>query len=149
VRIADLEESPVEPGPYDTAILFDGLQRSDDPKGLLANVSASLESGGKVLIQVPADKTLYGDTDQAVGHKRRFEREDLEDLVRSAGLELVSLVPFNRLGAWGWRLHHGLGRSSISSAEARGFELLVPLARRLDSLGTGAGLSWLAVARVP
>jgi glycosyltransferase involved in cell wall biosynthesis/protein-L-isoaspartate O-methyltransferase len=149
VRIADLEESPVEPGPYDTAILFDGLQRSDDPKGLLANVSASLESGGKVLIQVPADKTLYGDTDQAVGHKRRFEREDLEDLVRSAGLELVSLVPFNRLGAWGWRLHHGLGGSSISTAQARGFELLVPLARRLDSLGTRAGLSWLAVARVP
>jgi glycosyltransferase involved in cell wall biosynthesis len=149
VRLVDIDHDPVRGGGLDTAVLFDGLQRSLEPKVLLANVAASLDTGGKILIQVPADESLFGPTDQAAGHVRRFDREDIEDLIRSGGLELVMLEPFNRLGVIGWRIHHGMGTGRISGAEARGFDMLVPLAKRLDSVGAGPGLSWLAVARVP
>jgi glycosyltransferase involved in cell wall biosynthesis len=149
VNLHDFESSPIEVAGFDTAILFDGLQRSEDPKALLASVAASVDSGGHILIQVPADQRLFGDTDRAAGHLRRFLESEVVDTVQAAGLELVMLEPFNRLGVVGWRLQNALGNGSISPATAKTFDLLVPLAKRLDSAGMGPGLSWLAIARVP
>lgn len=150
VEMAELADTPSQRKGLDTAILFDGLQRSEEPKSLLDNVASSLISGGHVLIQVPANPSLFGSTDEAAGHVRRFTRSDLEDVIRAAGLELVSIEGFNRLGAIGWRIHHGMGAGRITVAEARGFDLLVPLAKWIDSIGgRRSGLSWLAVARVP
>ncbi len=134
---------------FDTAILFDGLQRSHEPKQLLSRVAGYLDAGGNVLIQVPAGAHLFGPTDRAAGHVRRFDREDIEDIVRSAGLELVSVESFNRFGGLGWRLHHAMGAGRISATQAKTFDLLVPLAKRIDAIGVGQGLSWLVVARVP
>jgi glycosyltransferase involved in cell wall biosynthesis len=149
VNLHDFGTSSIGVGGFDTAILFDGLQRSEDPKSLLASVGASLESGGHILIQVPADPRLFGATDRAAGHVMRFLDSQLADTVQAAGLELVMLEPFNRLGVVGWRLQNALGSGSISPTTAKTFDLLVPLAKRLDSAGMGPGLSWLAVARVP
>ncbi len=133
----------------DTVVMFDGLQRADEPKLLLSEIAGKVRSGGHILIQLPADPGLYGTTDQASGHVRRFQADDVEDLVRAAGLELVTLESFNRLGRLGWRLNHALDGDRISGAQARIFDLLVPVAVRIDSFGSGPGLSLLAVARVP
>ncbi len=149
VLSTDFEKSSLEGISLDTAVLFDGLQRAVEPKVVLSNVAATLDSGANILIQVPAEPKLFGATDRAAGHRRRFSRSDLEDLIRSCGLDLEMVEPFNRLGIIGWRLHHAFATGRISSAEARGFDLLVPFARRVDALFSSRGLSWLAVARVP
>jgi glycosyltransferase involved in cell wall biosynthesis len=149
VMAVDFEEGRCELQGLDTAIVFDGLQRSVEPKQLLAAVTSCLDSGGKVLIQVPADPRLFGPTDEAAGHLRRFERDDIEDLIRAVGLELIWVEPFNRLGTLGWWLHDAFGGGRISASQARAFDLMVPVARRIDRTGFGHGLSWLAVARVP
>ena len=132
----------------DTAIVFDGLQRMSEPKELLADVARHLKSGGHVLIQVPAGESLYGPTDEAAGHLRRFEKDEVADLVRSAGLELVKIEEVNRLGTLGWRLHHALGARRISGLQAKSFDLLVPVAKALEPLLPVRGLSIIAVARV-
>jgi glycosyltransferase involved in cell wall biosynthesis len=146
---ADFESA--EPGitGIDSVLLFDGLQRADEPKELLARVAGAVSPGGRILIQVPAGKALFGPVDVSAGHLRRFDREDVEDLIRASGLELISLEEFNRLGALGWRVHQAMGAVRISSAEARGFDVLVPIAKRFDATRIGRGLSWIAVARVP
>ena len=149
VVLIDFEVTQPDLERFDTAILFDGLQRTHEPKQLLSRVAGYLDAGGNVLIQVPAGADLFGPTDRAAGHVRRFDREDIEDVVRSAGLELVSVEMFNRLGGLGWRLHHAMGAGRISATEAKSFDLLVPLARRIEAIGVGQGLSWLVVARVP
>jgi SAM-dependent methyltransferase len=134
---------------FDTAFVFDDLQRVDEPKAFLADVAECLESNGHILIQVPAGPELFGPADEAAGHRRRFTRADLLETIRAAGLDPVWLEDFNRLGTWAWRLHHSLGKASIGSAEARSFDWIVPVARRLESAIGGQGLSLLAVARVP
>jgi SAM-dependent methyltransferase len=149
VMFADFEMDLPSVAGVDTVLLFDGLQRAEAPKDLLARIAGSVVPGGKILIQVPAGSALFGPTDRAAGHIRRFDRADVEDLIRAAGLEQVSLQSFNGLGAVGWRLHHVLGGGSISTAEARSFDLLVPAAKVIDHWGVTSGLSWLAVARVP
>ena len=133
----------------DTVVLFDGLQRSLEPKELLSATASRVESGGHILIQVPAHSRLFGRTDRAVGHFKRFERDELSDLIRAAGLELIELEEFNRLGAIGWRIHHGLSAGRISASQARLFDLIVPLAKHYDAFKLGPGLSLIAVARVP
>lgn len=149
VRLVDPDATELRSNNLDTAVLFDGLQRSLEPKKLLEAVARPLDSGGKVLIQVPANPSLFGTTDRAAGHLRRFDRSDLEDVVRAAGLELIKIEAFNRLGTLAWRVHHAMGRGTISVAQAKGFDMLVPLARWIDQIGIGNGLSWIAVARVP
>jgi glycosyltransferase involved in cell wall biosynthesis/phospholipid N-methyltransferase len=134
---------------FDSVILFDVLQRAAEPKELLDQAARAVRSGGTVLIHVPADQSLYGPTDQAAGHLRRFSGSQLTDLVRSAGLELVWCKRFNVAGRWAWRLHHALRAGRITTVQARSFDLLVPFARRLDATALGEGLSWVATARVP
>jgi glycosyltransferase involved in cell wall biosynthesis len=131
------------------ALVFDGLQRADEPKEFLAQVSGHVEAGGHVLIQVPAGPELFGPTDKAAGHVRRFDRDGIEDVVRAAGLRVVEVAEVNKLGTIGWRLHHAMGAGRISSSEARVFDLLVPIAKALDPVLPGRGLSLLVVARVP
>jgi glycosyltransferase involved in cell wall biosynthesis len=135
VRLHDFERLPLDVGGFDTAVLFDGLQRAEDPKVLLSNVAGSMESDGRILIQVPADPRLYGDTDRSAGHLRRFTKADVEDVVRAAGLELMMLSPFNRLGVLGWRVNQLIHRGDVSRTEARLFDLMVPVARRIDAMG--------------
>jgi hypothetical protein len=132
-----------------TALVFDGLQRSGEPKELLAEVARHVDSGGHVLIQVPAGPELFGPTDVSAGHVRRFDRLGIEEVVRAAGLEIVSIGEVNKLGTIGWKVHHALGAGRIGSSEARLFDLMVPLARALDPILGGRGLSILLVARVP
>ncbi|MDX1429278.1 MAG: glycosyltransferase, partial [Rhodothermales bacterium] len=148
-RMLDIENEDYDFEPVSTALLLDGLQRAEEPKQLLSNVSNCVDPGGHVLIQVPAGKDLYGPTDRAAGHVRRFDEEELRELIRACGMEVLQLESFNRVGRWGWRIHHGLGVGAISSGEARLFDLLVPIARRLEASVPGQGLSFLAVARVP
>jgi hypothetical protein len=133
----------------DTALLLDGLQRSEDPKGLLAAVARCVDSGGHVLIQVPQGVDIWGDTDRAVGHTQRFERRDLEDIIRSSGLEIIEMRDFNRIGRYAWKAHHATGSEPITATEARLFDLVIPVAKRLDPLLSTPGLSLVAVARVP
>ena len=134
---------------FDTALVFDGLQRVEDPKALLADVASCVEGGGHVLVQVPAEPKLYGPLDESVGHRRRFTEEELRETIRAAGLELVKLEAFNKLGAIGWRIHHSTSSGRIGTGEALLFDCLVPLAKAMEPLLQGPGLSLVAVARVP
>ena len=149
VTLADFEVESPYIVQVDTALVFDGLQRAVEPKDLLTRIAAFVRPGGTILIQVPADKGLYGRTDEAAGHVRRFDAHGVEELIRASGLEIVSIEPFNRLGVTAWRLHHAIGPSRITAGEARAFDFFVPIAKRIDALGQGPGLSILAVARIP
>lgn len=149
LEVLSAEEFASSNDKVSSALVFDGLQRVDEPKEFLAAVADHVRSGGHVLIQVPAVPDLFGPTDRASGHVRRFDRGDIEDVVRAAGLDIVRIEEVNKLGVIGWRLHHSVGANRISSAEARAFDLLVPIARALDPILPGRGLSLLVVARVP
>ena len=101
------------------------------------------------MIQVPAGPELFGTTDEAAGHVRRFDAQGLREVIQIAGLEPIQVTGFNKLGAIGWRLHHAFRAGRITASEAKAFDLMVPIAKRLEPLLLGESLSLLAVARVP
>lgn len=134
-------------GDFDTVLCLDGLARTDDPKGLLQGLAKFTKPGGFVVVQAPADPLLFGPVDVSAGHHQRFLQSDLNELMGSAGLSEVKVMPFNALGYYGWRLHDSMGLKRISRLEATVFGLMLPLAKALDLIQPKVGLSLLAVGR--
>jgi hypothetical protein len=135
-----------EKAEIDTVICFDGLQRSDHPGDMLGRLADCLPAGGRLLLHVPQDPDIFGELDRKLGHTQRFTRRSLAAAVDEAGLELQWLRDFNRLGRFVWRRRR---REAISAIESRLIALSLPLARFIDRLGVGRGLSLLAVASKP
>jgi glycosyltransferase involved in cell wall biosynthesis len=131
----------------DTVLCLESLQRAIEPKDLLAAIADPLIVGGRVLVHVPADQQLFGDTDRAIGHVRRFSEPELRATLEAAGLDVEWVRPFNRLGRIAWRLHDALGLDGVSGFESRLFGVALPAAKRIEKLGRIRGLSLLAVGR--
>lgn len=137
-----------EKAEIDTVICFDGLQRSDMPSEMLARLADCLPGRGRLLLHVPQDPGIFGELDRKLGHTQRFTRRSFATAIGEAGLELEWIRDFNRLGRWLWRFG-GRRRQAISPIESRLIALVLPLARSMDRLRIGRGLSLLAVARKP
>lgn len=62
---------------YDFVILFDVLEHIDDTQPFLEAVVYHLKPGGWLFLNVPALDSLRSSFDQAVGHRRRYNRQTL------------------------------------------------------------------------
>jgi hypothetical protein len=130
----------------DTVICFDGLQRVERPVELLTRLATCVPENGRILIHVPQGPEIYGRLDQRLGHRLRFSQATLKESIAEAGLELKWIRDFNRLGRWFWHAH-AKDRESISPIVSRVSSIILPLAKVIDRLGIGRGLSLLAVAK--
>src|SRR5919198_278074 len=82
-------ELPVDEARFDAAICFNVLEHVPDDVGALRAVHSRLRPGGHLLLLVPAHPALYGETDRAVDHVRRYDRETLRRAAETAGFELI------------------------------------------------------------
>ena len=69
----------------DIVILMDVLEHFRDDEDFLQKAAALLKPGGKIAIKVPAQSALYSSIDEASGHFRRYDPEDLRRLARGFG----------------------------------------------------------------
>lgn len=88
--------------PYDLVCGFEVLEHVEHHAEELRRWCALLRPAGYVLLSVPAHSRRYGPADRAVGHWRRYDREDLEELIAEAGMELLTVE------VWGAGLGHVL-----------------------------------------
>jgi SAM-dependent methyltransferase len=143
-------ELPAEESPFDAAICFNVLEHVPDDVDALRAVSARLRPGGHLLLLVPAHPALYGATDRAVDHVRRYDRATLRRAVEASGFELLELRHVNPVGALGWAVSSRLlRRREIPTGPLALYDRLVPLLRALDRLRLPVGLSLWAVTRTP
>lgn len=149
--VGDLEDPEVfvklESEELDTVVCVNVLEHLDRPEVAVEGFHRILKPGGRALVLVPAGRSMYSAMDEAIEHRRRYERRDLRELLEGAGFEVERLEPFNRLGVVGWSVNRWTGRTSISRAQVSVFRLLMPLARTLERVERLPGLSWIAVAR--
>lgn len=68
---------------------FEVLEHIADDRAALVQWCARLVPGGKLVISVPAGSHRMGAWDAAVGHYRRYDRQELEHMLREVGLENV------------------------------------------------------------
>lgn len=69
------------PTPYSLILCFETLQYVPHPSRFLSHVTKHLKPGGILLLSVPAHSAWWNRQDVIHGHRRRFDRPDLEKLL--------------------------------------------------------------------
>ena len=133
---------------FDTITAINVLEHTDDDVAALRRAHQLLPAGGRVIVFVPAGKSLFGSMDQGIGHQRRYEKAELVEKLQSAGFEVEHVSFQNRIARMAWWLNAKvLGRKALPSGQSRVFDRLVPLFRSLEGESPSTGLSLIAVGR--
>jgi len=84
-----------ECGPVDADVLLlmDVLEHVADDRALLAGSVAKVTHGARVVITVPAFRSLWSGHDIFLGHERRYRLPEVEALARSAAWSCRSFGP--------------------------------------------------------
>ena len=136
----------------DTIILMDALEHFEDDAGFVAKATAMLKPGGHIALKVPAHASLFSPMDEASGHFRRYDKDDILLLARQLGLEVVLVEELNRIGAAAYRLKRGKATNfsrSFTPWQLYVINACIPLLRIVDNFPYLPGLSLLAVLRSP
>ena len=135
---------------FDSAVCLNVLEHvSDDVKGM-KNMHAMLKRGsGRIILLVPAHKSLYSDIDRNLGHYRRYEKRQLEKLFKDTGFEIDVLRPFNFMGLFGWFLNGKiLKRGKLSTGQLRMYKMFSPAIMIAEQMfGRTMGLSYLVIGK--
>jgi glycosyltransferase involved in cell wall biosynthesis len=139
----------LKPERIDTIVCLNVLEHIAPDEQVLRAYFDVLEPGGHAIILVPAHMWLYGPCDEALGHVRRYTQTELHSKMQAAGFEVVMMEEFNRMGVPGWYLNKLLGRRDLNPRQMRAFEWLLPVAKVMEAMKIGRGLSLIGVGRKP
>lgn len=96
----DLFNPPFEET-YDVICLFDVIEHLHEDKLGLEMVKKMLKPAGKIILTVPAHSWLWNTDDILAGHKRRYTKNQLDDLFKQCTLEptyikyfFIFILPF-------------------------------------------------------
>ncbi|MCR4333509.1 MAG: class I SAM-dependent methyltransferase [Patescibacteria group bacterium] len=92
--VESLEEVP---GVFDTITLLDVLEHVEDDVAALHKIYKKLVPGGQLVLVVPAHQILYGKRDVAMGHYRRYGKEELFSKISSVGFTIQETRHWNAL----------------------------------------------------
>lgn len=87
-------------GPFDYLFSFEVLEHIEDDATALHDWVRRLSPGGRALLSVPAHQRKWNVTDTMAGHYRRYDREDVLALVRSAELEIEDVTTYGFPASW-------------------------------------------------
>jgi SAM-dependent methyltransferase len=133
----------------DTLICLNVLEHVEADEAALAAMRGLLQSGGRLVLLVPALPFIYGTLDAALGHYRRYAATELRSKIAAAGLRLLHIEYFNLGGVLGWWLTgRVLRRTIIPRGSLRLYDALVPLFRMERWLPWRIGQSLIAVGEV-
>jgi SAM-dependent methyltransferase len=88
VARASAESLPVGDACFDVAVALDVLEHLDDDRRALEEIRRVLRPDGLLLATVPAYSFLWSSHDEALGHRRRYRRGELQARISAAGLEI-------------------------------------------------------------
>ena len=86
---------------YDYLAVFEVFEHIIDDRGALENWSKLLKPNGRIIISVPAKMKYYSYLDKVSGHVRRYERNELVELLDTMGFQIEKLLclgfPFSNI----------------------------------------------------
>jgi SAM-dependent methyltransferase len=136
---------------FDTIVCMNVLEHIEDDRGTLKRFLSMLNSGGRLILVVPAHRWLFNPLDANDGHFRRYERAELNEKLIEAGFDVIHESRFNLFGIAGWFLNGTiLRRKDLPAGQMGLFNKVAPLLFWLERLvGPPVGLSLLAVGAKP
>ena len=99
-----------------TAILIDVLEHIEDDEGFLKTLAPHIESGGEVVIVVPAYSFLYGIRDRKYGHYRRYSKQMLRQRLQESGFSIAFIRNWNMLGVLPYIISEKILRKELETS---------------------------------
>jgi SAM-dependent methyltransferase len=93
----DATRLPVADRSVDLVMSTDVWEHVEDDEAVAAESFRVLRPGGRLLVAVPAGMDLWSGHDVALGHVRRYERQELLDLVERHGFVVQDIASWNVL----------------------------------------------------
>jgi SAM-dependent methyltransferase len=93
----DARALPFRDCQFDLVLSTDAWEHVEEDDVVAAEAHRVLRSGGTLFVAVPAGKDLWSGHDIALGHHRRYERDDLTELVQHAGFRIDDVFGWNVL----------------------------------------------------
>ena len=132
----------------ESVLCLNVLEYVDDPQITLAAIRQTLQVNGILLVLVPQGPGLYGSIDKTLGHRRRFEAQEIRQLLESNGFELERWYQLNKIGAPAWWFYgRVLNSKHISKVTLKLFDKTVWLWRWIEPVLPWKGVSLIAVAK--
>ena len=132
----------------DVVIMMDVLEHFRDDKVFLRKAATLLKASGRLIIKVPAQRSLYSEMDRASGHYRRYDTADINKLADELGLTLVFEKKINPMGALVYRLRNKRNSNlskTFSASQLKVINAAMPLISIGDFIPFLPGLSLIAV----
>ena len=150
VRFCDLSRAAdFEPlrGQMDSVVCLNVLEHVEDDLAGLRNIHSALRPGGRAVVLVPHGQEIFGTLDAALGHYRRYSRQQLGARLREAGFRVERILEFNRISRPGWYIAgRVLKRTTFGRLQMKVFDRFVWLWRRLDPVLPWPPTSLIAIA---
>jgi glycosyltransferase involved in cell wall biosynthesis len=133
---------------FDTVICLNVIEHLDDDEAAMKNISNLLHDNGRAIILVPRGQWIFGSLDEVLGHRMRYSKKAVRAIAQKAGLEVLEIIPFNRVSTLPWILNGKiLRRRTFGLFQIYVMNLLVPFFRRIDSFLPFPSLSLIAILR--
>lgn len=134
----------------DAVVMMDVLEHFEDDKTLMRRAMDLVGPGGYVIVKVPANRRLFSTMDQASGHYRRYDPDDLLALAGDVGLRVESIRHINPVGVLGYLFRKGHKTNfsrTFKPYQLRAINALLPVISLFDAVSTRYGLSLIAIFR--
>jgi SAM-dependent methyltransferase len=114
VMAAQIGSLPFAHGAFDLVCALDIVEHVDDDDAALSEISRVAASGATVLLSAPLHAERWTEFDNFVGHRRRYEPDQLRDKLAHHALSVQRSAIYgmqpksNRILDWGiwWLTHH-------------------------------------------
>lgn len=91
LQFGDVHDLPADFTKVDLAISYMVMEHVEDDVGFIRKIAQYVKPGGNIILAVPGRRDRWSLEDDTVGHLRRYDREDLDAVMRKANLGQVSV----------------------------------------------------------
>jgi SAM-dependent methyltransferase len=91
LQLGDVHDLPADFAKVDLAISYMVMEHVEDDLGFVRKIAQYVKPGGTIIIAVPGRRDRWSLEDETVGHLRRYDRGDLDAVLRKADLDQVSV----------------------------------------------------------
>jgi glycosyltransferase involved in cell wall biosynthesis len=136
-------------GTMESVVCLNVIEHVDDDLACARTMFHVLGANGRAIVLAPQGPRLFGRLDEVLGHRRRYTKRSLQDVLERAGFVVETAIGFNRISWPVWIAGKMLKRSRISRWSLRLFDAMVFLWRRIDPWLPFPPVSLIVIARKP
>ncbi|EKD90201.1 MAG: hypothetical protein ACD_31C00110G0002 [uncultured bacterium] len=120
---------------FDSIVCLNVLEHIKNDGFALKSLYNLLEKGGCLILLVPAHMFLFGKIDKSIGHYRRYNKQQLGDVLKGIGFKIIKARILNMVGAIGWWFASKvLSNGTVGVGKIKLFSFIAPFVLPMEDI---------------